>query len=68
MFDGCEKIYSPVLQTTQDYPKDISYRGKGLSNEYRLSFSVGFLRHNQATSSERVFDVSEKRVQVKYSR
>tara|TARA_R110000744_G_scaffold296491_5_gene406383 strand:+ start:645 stop:812 length:168 start_codon:yes stop_codon:yes gene_type:complete len=41
MFKGCEKIYTPVLQTVKDYPKDISYRGKGLSNEYRLRHASG---------------------------
>jgi hypothetical protein len=41
MFKGCEKIYTPVLQTAKDYPKDISYRGKGLSNEYRLPHASG---------------------------
>ena len=44
MFNGCEKIYTPVLQTTKDYPEDISYRGKGLSNEYRLSLPSGLTR------------------------
>jgi len=47
MFKGCEKIYTPVLQTTKDYPKDISYRGKGLSNEYRLPLPSGLARTYQ---------------------
>ena len=41
MFKGCKEIYTPVLQTTKDYPEDISYRGKGLSNEYRLLLPCG---------------------------
>ncbi len=56
MFKGCEKIYTPVLQTTKDYPKDISYRGKGLSNEYRLSFASGLTGTYKATSYQRIFE------------
>ena len=56
MFNGCEKIYTPVLQTTKDYPEDISYRGKGLSNEYRLSFASGLTGTRKATSYTRVFE------------
>ena len=44
MFKGYKKIYTPVLQTTKDYPKDISYRGKGLSNEYRLPLPSGLTK------------------------
>ena len=58
MFKGCEKIYKAVLQTTKDYPEDISYRGKGLSNEYRLSFASGLTGNNKATSYTKVFDFS----------
>jgi hypothetical protein len=47
MFKGYKKIYTPVLQTTKDYPKDISYRGKGLSNEYRLPLPSGLARTYQ---------------------
>jgi len=59
MFNGCEKIYTPVLQTTKNYPKDISYRGKGLSNEYRLSHASGLTGSYQATSYKRVFETPE---------
>ena len=55
MFKRCEKIYKAVLQPEQDNPKDISYRGQGLSNEYRLSLPSGLLRHNKATSFKRIF-------------
>ncbi len=44
MFKGCEKIYTPVLQPAKNYPKDLSYRGKGLSNEYRLPLASGLTR------------------------
>ena len=62
MFERCKKIYKKILQTEKHYPKDISYRGEGLSNEYRLSLPFGLLGHNQATSFTRVFDAPKKRV------
>ena len=62
MFKGYKEIYTPVLQTTKDYPKDISYRGKGLSNEYRLSFTSGLTGTREATSYTRVFEVPKERV------
>ncbi len=68
MFNGCEKIYTPVLQTTKDYPKDISYRGKGLSNEYRLSYPSGLTGTNKATSYTKVFDISLKEILSEYVR
>jgi len=57
MLKDCKEIYTPVLQAEQDNPKDISYRGKGLSNELRLSFACGLTGTNQATSYTRVFEV-----------
>ena len=62
MFERCKKIYKKILQTKKHYPKDIAYRGEGLSNEYRLSLPFGLLGHNQATSFTRVFDAPKKRV------
>ena len=44
MFKGYKEIYAPVLQTTKDYPEDISYRGQGLSNEFRLSLPSGLTK------------------------
>ena len=57
-----KKVLQTILQAKQDNPTDISYRGEGLSNEYRLSLPVGLLGHNQATSFTRVFDAPKKRV------
>ena len=57
-----KEIHKEILQPEQDNPKDISYRGQGLSNEYRLSLPVGLLGHNKATSFTRVFDAPKKRV------
>ena len=44
MFKGRKKIYKAVLQAERDNPKDISYRGQGLSNEYRLPLPSGLAR------------------------
>jgi len=68
MFERCKEIYKKILQTEKYNPKDISYRGEGLSNEYRLSFSFGLLGHDKATSFTRVFDAPKKGVQVKHPR
>lgn len=62
MFERCKKIYKKILQTKKHNTEDISYRGQGLPNEYRLSLPVGLLRFNQTTSFTRVFDASKKRV------
>ena len=67
MFKGCKKIYKAILCTSEHYPEDISYRGEGLSNEYRLSLPFGLLGHNKATSFTRVFDAPKKGVQIKIS-
>ena len=57
-----KKVLQTILQAKQDSPTDISYRGEGLSNEYRLSLPIGLLGHNKATSFTRVFDAPKKRV------
>jgi hypothetical protein len=62
MFKRCKEIYKKVLQTKQDNSENISYRGKGLSNEYRLSLPIGLIGRAEATSFTRVFDASEKEV------
>ena len=62
MFKRCKEICKKILQTKKYCTEDISYRGEGLSNEYRLSLPVGLLGHNQATSFTRVFDAPKKRV------
>ena len=62
MFKRCEKIYKAILQPEQDNPKDISYRGQGLPNEYRLSFASGLTGLYQATSYTKVFDAPQKEI------
>jgi len=68
MFERCKEIYKKILQTEKYNPKDISYRGEGLSNEYRLLLPLGLLGHNKATSFTRVFDAPKKGVQIKHPR
>ena len=62
MFERCKKIYKKILQTKEHNTEDISHRGEGLSNEYRLSLPTGLIGHNKATSFTRVFDAPKKRV------
>ena len=62
MFKGHKEIYKKILQSKQDNSEDISYRGQGLSNEYRLSLPSGLLGHNKATSFKRVFTPPKKEV------
>jgi len=64
MFKGCEKIYTPVLQTTKDYPEDISYRGQGLSNEYRLRHASGLTGAYQERLGKKLLVISEEGIQV----
>ena len=64
MFKGCEKIYTPILKATKNYPKDISYRGQGLSNEYRLRHASGLTRAYQERLGKKLLVTSEEGVQV----
>ena len=69
MFKGREKIYKAVLQTEQNYPKDISYRGQGLSNEHRLllpsgltpSYKEGFHKGLSITSKGQIQTIDDGR-------
>ena len=62
MFKRRKEIHKEVLQAEQDNPTDISYRGQGLPNEYRLSLPCGLLGQSKATSFTRVFTSPEKEV------
>ena len=68
MFKGYKKIYTPVLQTTKDYPKDISYRGQGLSNEYRLSLPCGLARTYKEGFHKKLSKTSEEEIFSSHSR
>ena len=62
MLKEYKKIYKAVLQPVKDNPEDISYRGKGLSNEYRLSFACGLTGTPEATSYTRIFKAPQEEV------
>ena len=68
MFKGYKEIYTPVLQTTKDYPKDISYRGKGLSNEYRLRHASGLAPSFKEGSHTKISQASKKEILSSYFR
>ena len=62
MFKGHKEIYTPVLQTAKNYPKDISYRGKGLSNEYRLRHASGLAPSFKEGSYTNIYKTSKKEI------
>ena len=57
-----KKVLQTILQAKQDNPTDISYRGEGLSNEYRLSFPIGLAPKYQASLSKRIPYVLKEQV------
>jgi len=66
MFKGCEKIYTPVLQPAKNYPKDLSYRGKGLSNEYRLPLASGLTPPYKERGYTRLSKTSKEKILPQY--
>ena len=64
MFKRCKKIYKKILQTKKYNTEDISYRGQGLSNEYRLRHASGLTRAYQERLGKKLLVTSEKGVQV----
>jgi len=62
MFKGHKKIYKAVLQPAKNYPKDISYRGEGLSNEYRLPLCCGLIRWFEKRYVEKILNAPQDRV------
>ena len=57
-----KKVLQTILQAEQHNPTNISYRGEGLSNEYRLSFPIGLAPNYQTSLSKGVFVTSKKEV------
>ena len=62
MFNGRKKIYKAVLQTTPNYPKDISYRGEGLSNEYRPLLARGLIGYFETRYAKKLSDLYKERI------
>jgi|TARA_Y100000401_G_scaffold33169_1_gene24527 hypothetical protein len=57
-----KKVLQTILQAEQHNPTNISYRGEGLSNEYRLSFPVGLAPKYQASLAKRVPFIFKKEI------
>ena len=64
MSNGRKKIYKAVLQTQRNYPKDISYRGQGLSNEYRPILPRGLVGFYQKRHVKKLLDIYKKQIQA----
>jgi hypothetical protein len=62
MFNGRKKIYKAVLQTERNYPKDISYRGEGLSNEYRPILPCGLVGYYQKRHAKKLLDILKREI------
>ena len=57
-----KKIYKTILQTTRDYPEDISYRGEGLSNEYRPLLPLGLVGFYQKRHAKKILNLYKEQV------
>jgi len=64
MFKRRKEIYKAVLQTTKDYPKDISYRGEGLSNEYRPLLPTGLVGYYQKRRLKKLLELLKNEIQA----
>ncbi len=67
MFNGYKKIYKAVLQTQRNYPTDISYRGQGLSNEYRPLLPRGLVGYYEKRHAKKLLDLYKKQIQTQDS-
>ncbi|BCV02369.1 MAG: hypothetical protein CM15mV52_0210 [uncultured marine virus] len=65
MFDGRKKIYKAILQTERNYPKDISYRGQGLSNEYRPILPRGLVGHYEKRHVKKLLNIYKNKYKLK---
>ena len=64
MFKRRKKIYKAVLQAERDNPKDISYRGEGLSNEYRPLLPFGLIGWFQTRHAKKILDLYKDQIQT----
>ena len=64
MFKGRKKIYKAVLQAERDNPKDISYRGQGLSNEYRPVLARGLIGWFETRHAKKILELYKNRIQT----
>ena len=64
MFERCKEIYKKILQTEKYNPKDISYRGEGLSNEYRPILPRGLVGYYEKRHVKKLLDIYKKQIQA----
>ena len=64
MFKRCKKIYKKILQTKEYNTEDISYRGQGLSNEYRPMVARGLIGYFEKRHAKKLLDLYKKQVQT----
>ena len=64
MFNGRMKIYKTILHTQPNYPKDISYRGEGLSNEHRPLLPRGLVGFYQKRHAKKLLDILKNEIQT----
>jgi hypothetical protein len=55
-----KKIYKTILQAERDNPKDISYRGEGLSNEYRPVLPRGLVRYYEKRHVKKLLNILKR--------
>ena len=65
MFKRRKKIYKAVLQAERDNPADISYRGEGLSNEYRPLLASGLIGWFEKRHVKKLLNIYKNQIQTK---
>ena len=64
MFNGRKMIYKAIQQTERNHPENISYRGQGLSNEYRPILPRGLVGLYQKRHAKKLLDILKKEIQT----
>ena len=54
--------YDSAVLNTKNYPKDLSYRGEGLSNEYRLPLCCGLIGWFEKRYVKKILDAHKDKV------
>ena len=62
MFKRRKEIHKEILQPEQDNPTDISYRGQGLSNEYRLPLASGLIGWFEKRYVEKILNTPQDKI------
>jgi len=64
MFNGRKKIHKKILQAERNNPEDISYRGEGLSNEYRPILPRGLVGYYQKRHAKKLLNILKREIQT----